>query len=193
MSRRPFDPQDLGAPDGARDPDIEGVAQELQRYRDLTAEPPTPGFADRVMSAVDREPAPRRGLLAWLPALRALQQPLRAAALAAVVVLAVGSALVAGQILHRAQTGESPSPAVTTTLSPVPSAEPTEPASETPEPSESPGTQEPTPSASTKTPEPTERSTATPEPTRTPNPSGSGGDHESETPQPSPSSSGSDG
>jgi hypothetical protein len=193
VTRRPFDPDEIGARDGARDPELERTAAELISYRDLTAELPAAGFADRVMAAVEREPAPGRGLLAWLRGATAWQQPLRAAALAAVVVLAVGGALVAGEIsgiIRQGPTGSSASPVVTLTPSPVPSAEPTEPASETPEPSESPGTLEPSPSP---TSEPTERPTETPRATPSPRPSGSGGEHETQTPQPSPSSSGSDG
>jgi hypothetical protein len=198
VTRRPFDPGEIGAADGDRDPELERTAAELLRYRDLTAEPPAAGFADRVMAAVEREPAPGRGLLAWLAGARAWQQPLRAVALAAVVVLAVGGALVAGEISgiirQGPQTGTSPAPLVTLTPSPAPTTEPTEPSSETPEPSESPGTAEPSGSPEpSDSPGPAGGETETPRPTRTASPSASPSDHETETPQPSPSSSASDG
>jgi hypothetical protein len=198
VTRRPFDPGEIGAGNGEGDPELERAAAELLRYRDLTAEPPTAGFVDRVMAAVEREPIRGRGLLAWLSGARAWQQPLRAVALAAVVVLAVGGALVAGEISgiirQGPQTGTSPAPVVTLTPSPTPTTEPTEPASETPGPSESSGIPEssgsPEPSG---TPEPTGGDTETPRPTRTASPSASSSEHETQTPQPSPSPSGSDG
>jgi hypothetical protein len=197
VTRRPFDPRELGTPDEAPDPELERAAAELARYRDLTADVPSGGFTERVMAAVDREPAPRRGPFGWLLSAKTWQQPLRAVAVAGVVVLAVGGALVAGEmagLIRQAPAGASATPAVTAeprrTASPEISPSLTPP----PSPTESPGTPEPTPS-----PEPsaTQDSSepATPSPTsgatRTPSPSASG--HESETSQPSATATSSDG
>jgi hypothetical protein len=195
VTRQPFDPDEVGSPDGPPDPELERAAHRLNRFRDLTADSPGPGFADRVMAAIDREPAPRAGLLGRLLATRAWQQPLRAIAVATVVVLAVGGALVAGEmagILRQAPSGASGSPVVTTQQTATPSPEASEPAGETPEPSESPGTPEPTFSPTpSESPQSTEQ--ATPRGSRSATPSPSSSDRETETPHPSATATSSDG
>jgi hypothetical protein len=198
------DPRGTGSPGGG--PERDPVTEELVRYGALTDQHPSPGFADRVMAAVEAEPTPARGgpagaVAAWLGQLAGpARQSLRMAAVAVVVVLAVGGALVgaelSGILRNGPQAGSSTSPVISpaVTVSPTPSPTPTLEPSETPEPSVSPAespestatngtgessppeTRSPRPSASedggTETPHPTE----TPEPSQTPSPSSSSGD-----------------
>jgi hypothetical protein len=183
--------------------DLEDVTAELARYADVTEESAPGGFADRVMAAIAAEPAAGRrsgvlGLLgAWLTALSGpARSSLRMAAVAAVVVLAVGGALVAGELsgLLRqgpTQAGSSGSPTAspTMTVSPSPSPTPTLQPTESPGPSNE-ATDQPQSTGSIETSLPasrTPRATATedgasketPQPAETPQPtsSSSSGDH----------------
>jgi hypothetical protein len=188
MSLRPFDPGELDQPA----PDLDRAVSELESYVATTATDAPRGFEDRVMAAVEREPAPRRGFLAWLlvpPASGGgLGRFARAGALAATLVLAVAGALFAGQladIVRNVGTGGSPTPSVSPSplesvaptlstspgLTSSPSPDVSEGASETPKPSGTAGASE------QETPEPTAietpkaSTTPRPSPTITPSPS----------------------
>jgi hypothetical protein len=180
MSLRPFDPSELDQPA----PDLDRAVSELESYVATTATDAPRGFEDRVMAAVEREPAPRRGFLAWLlvpPASGGgLGRFARAGALAATLVLAVAGALFAGQLadlVRNVGTGGSPTPSVSPSpresvaptlstspgLTSSPSPDASEGASETPGPS---GTAR---ASEQETPEPT--AIETPKASKTPQPS----------------------
>jgi hypothetical protein len=164
MTSNPFDSGELGR----TDPELDRVAQRLERYAaDAGGQPPL-DLVTRIRDAVDREPAPGRGVMHWL---RLHSRPLTAAAAAAAVVAVVAGALAIGQLAERTQqqVGTSPSPAVGPTLTPSPTPTPT------PSPTDSP-TPTPSPSAS-PSPSPTASETAAPSAT-----DDHGGD---ETPRPS--------
>lgn len=128
MSGRPFDPSELDQP-------VEGIDQpisELERYATSTATNAPRGFSDRVMAAIEAEPAPRRGPIAWLltPPVTSggMQRFARAGIMAATLVLAVAGALFAGQLASLlrdigsgATPTPSPTPSVTESVSPSPS------------------------------------------------------------------------
>ncbi len=176
-------PRDAGLPEGPDD-----VAGELRHYADLVDDAPSPGFADRVMAAVEASPAPRRGLMPWLAGLVApfagpAQRSLRVAAVAAVVILAVGGALIgselSGLLRNGPAAGSSTSPFVSPTirLTASPSPSPSSSPSGTPQTTES---ADPTATvAPTKSPDasPSEREnrsgSQTPQPTETPEPTSS--------------------
>ena len=136
MSRRPFDPSELDQPST----DAERAIPELEDYVSSTATDAPRGLEERVMAAIEREPAPRRGFLAWLlmpPAAGGgLRQFTRATALAATLVLAVAGALFAGQladIVRNVGSGSTPTPSV----SPSPSESVAPSQSTSPEPTSS--------------------------------------------------------
>ena len=121
MSRRPFDPGELDQPV----PDLDRAVSELESYVAATATDAPRGFEDRVMAAVEHEPAPRRSFLAWLlvPPISGgtLGRVTRVGALAVTLVLAVAGALVVGQLADLVKsigTGGSPTPSVSPFLSP---------------------------------------------------------------------------
>lgn len=194
MSRRPFDPGEL---DGRRIRD--SVVPDLERYADLASrEMPSSDFADRVSSAIEAEPAPRRGPLAWLIAPQAsgdrFTRLARATVLSAALALAVAAVLLAGQlasIVRDLQVGTSPSPSVIESNLPSPSASPASPsaapsvpASSSPEESGSPA-QSDVPNASedgeeSGTPRPTATETPSPTPTDSPTPEASSSGHSSD-------------
>jgi hypothetical protein len=194
MSRRPFDPSELDQPST----DAERASSELESYVATTATGAPRGLEQRVMAAVEREPAPRRGFLAWLltppssgSGIRSLA---RATVLAATLVLAVGGALFAGQLADIVRHVGTGSPTPTETVSPTPtesvaptlttspgltaSGSPTasEDPNESPEPSGTPeATEHETPEASaggtaedSKTPRPSRTPSPNPTPTHTP-------------------------
>jgi hypothetical protein len=193
MSPRPFDPSELDQPA----PDLDRAVSELESYVATTATDAPRGFEDRVMAAVEREPAPRRSFLAWLlvpPASGGgLGRFARAGALAATLVLAVAGALFAGQLadlVRHVGTGGSPTPSVSPSqlesvaptlstspgLTSSPSPDASQSASETPGPSRTAGASEqetPEPTAietpkASKTPQPSPTITPSPSPTPTP-------------------------
>jgi hypothetical protein len=179
MSRGLSDPNGLDQPATARDHEI----TELERYAMANNSDAPRGLAERIMAAIELEPAPRRGFLAWMtrpsspgggPA-----RFLRIGALAATLALAVAGALFAGQLadLVRDVGGDAtPTPSFTSPPSraPSPSASPSfslessSPVS--PEPSNNGGPGEvpsaqPTPVQSANaTPEDTAEETSTPRP-----------------------------
>ncbi|HLY36053.1 MAG TPA: hypothetical protein VKU35_05020 [Candidatus Limnocylindria bacterium] len=160
--------QDLG-PDGQG---IEGVTDELRRYLDVTEADPSPGFAGRVMDAVAGEPIRRPGLLARIEGWPGFaRRGLQVAALAAVLVLAVGGTLVGGRIAGLLR--PTPAPGASPTALPSPVATPTP----------------------TLSPSPSPRLTAPPRTSATPRPAASaeasgGGGSASGTPDPSVDGSG---
>lgn len=172
MSRRPFDPSELDQPSA----DAERLITELEGYAASTAAEVPRDFETRVMAAIDREPTPRRGLLAWLltpPATRGgLGQFARAGAVAATLVLAVSVALFAGQladIVRNVGTG-SPTPTVSPSPNSSESVVPSPSLSPSPSPSGSPQASDPSPVGTThETLEATEQET--PDGTKTPRPS----------------------
>jgi len=169
--------------------DSEPVAGELRRYANLVDDAPSPGFADRVMAAVEASPAPRRGPVPWLAGLVApfagpAQRSLRMAAIAAVVIVAVGGALIgselSGLLRNGPPAGSSTSPFVSPTIRVTASPSPSPSPSGTPETTDS---ADPTPTvAPTKSPDasPSEREdhggSQTPQPTETPEPTASAGE-----------------
>jgi hypothetical protein len=121
MTRRPFDPNELDQPSGGADPSV----TELESYLADTATGAPRGLEQRVMAAVDQEPAPRRGFLAWLltpstsgPGVRRFA---RAGLLSATLVVAVAGALFAGQLADLVRNVGSGSPTPTESVSPTPS------------------------------------------------------------------------
>lgn len=200
MTRRPFDPREIGSAGGDPDP----IADELERYAHLTQGEMPVGLADRVMARVAEEPTPRRGPLAWLLAPfvagpGGAAQVVLVAGTMALAVLAVVLAGQLGELFGNRQTGTSPSPTVleSPSLSPTPtptvspSVTPSQSPSLTPTPSPSPSSAAPlvTPSPSDddelETPEPTDDDGGgdeTPEPPGDDNsgPGGGGGDDDSD-------------
>lgn len=171
MRPRPVDPDGLGA-DGQ---ELHGVIDELNRYLDLTDEDPAPGFGQRVMEAVEAEPAPRRGLLSWLTASSGrTRRSLQAVTVAAVLVLAVAGTFAGGQLAGFLRGSATPAatPTTTSTLSPRPTPRPSAVTSPSP-------TAEPT--AEGSSPSGTDRAAA------------SEGSSSSSSDAPSPSASGEDG
>ena len=178
MSRRHFEPDELDQSSAAAG----GAITELERYAMASDADAPRGLSDRVMSAIEHEPAPRRGFLAWL----ASPSPtggagrfLRIGAVAATLVLAVAGALFAGQLADLVRDvgdGPSPTPSVAPSPSGSPSALPSPSSSETPIPSGTPeGSAEETAAPTAQqtpagTPEETEEETGTPRPSATPSP-----------------------
>ena len=180
MSPRPLDPDDLDHPSAAADRAI----RELERYTMATDADTPHGLSDRVMAALEHEPTPRRGLIAWLTSPSPTEGAgrfLRIGAVAATLVLAVAGALFAGQLadlLRDVGNGPSPTESVSPLPSGAPSALPSPSTSETPSPSGTPeGTNDHGGSGELETASPTTQPTPaqtpedTPEVTRTPRPS----------------------
>jgi hypothetical protein len=171
MTRRPFDPSELDQRGG----DAGHSISELESYLADTATGVPRGLEERVMAAVELEPAPHRGLLAWLltpPASGAgIRRFARAGLLAAALVLAVAGALFAGQLADLLRNVGSGSPTPIESVSPTPA--PSVHASSTP-------TVEPSPAAS---PDGSQDAHQSPEASGTP------GGTEAETPDASPEDS----
>jgi hypothetical protein len=179
MTRRPFDPNELDQPSTEADRAVAG----LESYLADTATRPPRGLDDRVMAAIEQEPAARRGFLAWLltpPASGGgMRGFARAGLLAATLVIAMAGALFAGQLADLVRNVGDGSPHPVESASPSPS-----PPSVAPSPTTS---SEPAPSSSheasgdaSESPE----ASGTPEGSEdeTPEPSDDSGD-ESETPR----------
>jgi hypothetical protein len=180
MSRRHFDPDELEQPTA----EANRAIRELERYAMASDADAPRGLSDRVMAAIEHEPAPRRGFLAWLTSPSSsggAGRFVRLGAVAATLVLAVAGALFAGQLADLVRdVGDGPSPTPSISLSPSgsPSTLPSPSSSETPSPSGTPeGPDDQGGSGEVETPEPTTQLTPaqasedTPEETRTPRPS----------------------
>jgi len=131
MSHRRFDPEELDQPM----PDDQRSIAELERYASTADADAPAGFTDRVMAAIERVPAPRRGIAAWLTGTSraggGTGRFLRAGAVAATLILAVAGALFAGQLADILRSvgsngtptpSASPAPSVPASTSPTPSA-----------------------------------------------------------------------
>ena len=120
MTHRPFDPGELDEPSA----DAERAAGELGRYLGDTATGAPRGFEQRVMAAIEQEPAHRRGFLASLLAPTGgggLRRLARAGVLAVTLVIAVGGAILAGNLVGLIREVGSGSPTPTESVSPAPS------------------------------------------------------------------------
>lgn len=121
MTHRPFDPNELDEPQAGADRTI----GELEGYLADTATGAPRGFEQRVMAAIEDEPAPRRGFLAWLLTPSGsnvgMRRFARAGLLAATLVMAVAGALFAGQLADLVRNVGSGSPTPVESVSPVPS------------------------------------------------------------------------
>ena len=191
MNPRHSGPDELDQPSAA----AEGAIRELERYA-MTADADAPrGLSDRVMAAIEHEPAPRRGFVAWLMSpspTGGARRFVRIGAVAATLVLAVAGALFAGRLADLVRDvgdGPSPTPSVLPLPSGTPSVEPSPSATELPSPSGTPeGSDDHGGLGEEETAEPTAQATAdetpddTPEETRTPRPSATASP--TETPNP---------
>lgn len=182
MSRRPFDHDELDEQTVFDDQAI----SELERYAMASDADAPHGLSERIMAAIEHEPAPRRGLLAWLIGTASQgagpARLVRVGAIAATLVLAVAGALFAGQLADLVRDVGSGDASPTPTVSPSPSVAP----SSMPSPSLS---EEPSPTA---TPEASDDNggtgdlpTAQPTAQQTANPTPEGTAEEMETPRPS--------
>jgi hypothetical protein len=148
MTRRPFDPDEIGR----QGDDLEPTLSDIDRYLADSAADPSAGFVDHVMTAVAHEPMPRRGalggLLAWFITPGSSG---RTALLVATAVVAVLAVIALGPLVDLVPDNVGATPQPTELVSP--SAEPSP--SLTPSPS---------PSPRTRTPDPSERPTRTAEP-----------------------------
>jgi hypothetical protein len=181
MTRRPFDPNELDQPSA----DADRAVAELESYQADTATGAPRGLEQRVMAAVEQEPALRRGFLAWLLTAPAsgggMRRFARAGLVAATLVMAVAGALFAGQLADLVRNVGSGSPTPIESVSPAPS--------ESLVPSPTPST-EPSSSGSPEASEDAQVSpgaTGTPEASedKTPEASSDESSEESETPRPS--------
>ncbi len=190
MTRRPFDPGELDEPVASG----EKAVSELERYA-MTSDTDAPhGLSDRIMAAIEHEPTPRRGFLAWLanptPGGGGAGRFLRVGAVAATLVLAVAGALFAGQladIVRNVGASPSPTPSVSASPSVAPSNTPQPSLSDAASPSATPeasddhggsgATAQPTAQQTakataeedeTKTPRPSATASPSPTPTETP-------------------------
>lgn len=121
MTRRPFDRGEVDQPLG----DAERTVAELESYLADTAMGAPRGLHERVMAAIEHEPAPHRGFLSWLVTPSGsgvgMRRFVRAGLLAATLVMAVAGALFAGQLSGLIRNVGSGSPTPTETVSPLPS------------------------------------------------------------------------
>lgn len=121
MTRRPFNPDELDRPSDGADRTI----AELESYLADTATGAPRGLEQRVMAAIEHEPAPRRGSLAWLltpsGSSAGMRRFARAGLLAATLVVAVAGALFAGQLADLVRNVGSGSPTPVESVSPAPS------------------------------------------------------------------------
>lgn len=179
MTRRPFDPGELDEPLASG----EGTISELERYA-MTSDTDAPnGLSERIMAAIEHEPAPRRGFLGWLaspsPTGRGVGRFARVGAVAATLVLAVAGALFAGQladIVRNVGTGPSQTPSIAPSPSNLPSTTPGTSLSDAASPSATPKASDDHGGSGGATTQPTPQQTANPTPdtaqeTQTPRPS----------------------
>lgn len=119
MTHRPFDPHELDQPSV----DAERPIAELESYAADTATGAPHGLVQRVMAAVEQEPAPVRGFLGLLltPSGSGLRRVARASVLAATLVIAVAGAIFAGQLTGLIRNVGNGSPSEVESVSPAPS------------------------------------------------------------------------
>lgn len=121
MTRRPFNPDELDQPSD----DADRIIAELESYLADTATGAPRGLEQRVMAAIEHEPAPHRGFLAWLltpsGSGAGMRRFARAGLLAATLVMAVAGALFAGQLADLVRNVGSGSPTPVESVSPAPS------------------------------------------------------------------------
>ncbi len=174
MTRHPFNSGELGRDD----PELMSLAEELEGL--AVADPrPRAGFHDRVLAAIDAEPARRRS---WVSRLFAGdgRQLLQAAALALVLVVGITTAFLAGGILDGLRRTPGTGPPLPSPSDALPTITPSPSLSASPSPSPSPSASPSTaPSASV------DDASETPRPSESDNSGPGGGDDESETPRPS--------
>ena len=182
MTRRPFDPNELDQPSA----DADRAIAELESYLADTAAGAPRGLEQRIMAAVEQEPAPRRGFFAWLltpPASGGgMRRFARAGLVAATLVMAVAGALFAGQLADLVRNVGNGSPTPIESVSPPPRSESVAPSPTI--------TVEPTSSGSPDASEDAQQSpgaTGTPEASadETPEASSDESEEESKTPRPS--------
>lgn len=166
------------------------AARELERYADSVRPMPPVDFVDRVMTAVETAPAPRRGVIGALVGFApGLHRPLQAAALVVVLVAGIGGALAAGELLSGVRNSASPPapPSVAPSETPMasPTSTPTTQASPhaTPSPSPSPSSTTSASAEATEQPRSSSPEASESEHPKTPKPSQSS--DASETPEPS--------
>ena len=152
---RPTDPDGLGS--NADGGDLQGVIEELNRYLDLTDEDPTPGFGQRVMEAVEAEPAPRRGLLSWLAASsNGARRSVQAITVAAVLLLAVAGTFAGGQLAGFLRGSATPAASSTTMPTASPRLTPQPSAVPSPSPKDEPTAEQSAASGAGGSPDPTD-------------------------------------
>jgi hypothetical protein len=121
VTRPPFDPNELDQPST----DADRAIAELESYLADTATGAPRGLGERVMAAIEQEPAPHRGFLSWLltpaGANSGLRRVARAGVLAATLVVAIGGAIFAGQLTGLIRNVGSGSPTPVESVSPTPS------------------------------------------------------------------------
>lgn len=132
MTRHPYGPDELDR----HDPDLDAIAERLERYAgDVPDEVPI-GLAARIHAAIDDEPMPAAGWWASLIGGR-LSGSARAFAVAGVVALAIVGAFAIGEVaqaLRQPNVGTSPSPSTVSSPSQSPSATPEPTATSSPSP-----------------------------------------------------------
>ena len=136
MTRHPFHSSELGRDD----PEMDRIADTLERYADATAAEPPIGLATRIRDVIDDQPRPAGGWWASvLAALTPLRGPARIVLAAAVVIAAVMGAIALGELADRApvDTGTTPPPSVVDTPVPTPTPTVSPTPSPTPQPSAS--------------------------------------------------------
>ena len=178
----PYDPAELGR----HDPELDRIAEELERHVAAMGGEPPLDLTGRILSAIDDEPMPT-SRWSWLIGLRG---PARLLAAAAVVVVAITGALAIGSLIDQARQnvgGEPtpvllPSPSETLAPSPSPSASPSASPSLSPSPTPTPSV---TPTVQA-TPSDDDDEVETPEPSESDNdnsgPGGGGGDDDNSGP-----------
>ena len=159
MTHHHYDPSELDR----QDSELDSVAERLEGYASATRTEPPIGLVDRIVAAIDEEPAPRT---AWWTRVTAWRRPALGLAAAAVVIAAITGALAVGELVDQARqrsVGSSPSPAVEASPSVAPSLTPSP--SLVPSPSESASpTVAPSPPGPTVSPTPGDVSTPAPRP-----------------------------
>ncbi len=171
MTHHPYGPDELDR----LDPELDDVAERIERYAAQRADAPPIGLAARIRASVDEVPAP---VPPWWKSISAWSAPARALVTAAGLVAAVVGVLALGEIadiVRNGNVGASPSAPAIVSPSASPSATPSPTPSAVPSPSESPSPSvDPSPSPSASD----DDASGSPEPSDSDNsgPGGGGGD-----------------